>query len=106
MLIAGSYEYNAQGIDTGYGFKAFADEIGLSGLFVWADLGGGASDFYLHTTMLKASVNAKPHEFAAAWASGNSQYLANWIDAMAGGNHYCPFSTAIAIGSTNDFFLA
>jgi hypothetical protein len=106
LLIAGSYEYNVQRVVIDYGFKAFADEIGLPDLFVWADPGGGAGDFGLHTTILEVSVNAKPDDFAAAWASGNSQYLANWFDAMAGGNHYDPLSTAVAIWGKNDFFWA
>jgi hypothetical protein len=63
MPIAGSYEYNPQGVVTGYGFKAFADEIDLPDLFVWADLGGSAGDFYLRTMLFVAS--------------GNSLYLAN-----------------------------
>jgi hypothetical protein len=92
MPIAGSHEYNPQGVVTGYGFKAFADEIDLPDLFIWADLGGGAGDFYFHTMLFEAS--------------GNSQHLATRIDEKAGGNQDDPLSTAVAIGGTNDVFWA
>ena len=103
VFYAGSYEYNAQGIVTGYGFKIFASDLGLSDLFIWTELGGGAADFGQHASTFEATIWTYQEEFGAAWVSGNEQYLANWIDSMPGANHYNPLSTAVDINGDNNF---